>query len=210
VLKLPDNTDPFNFSLTNICKQPETTTDHNDLRKKHPKIRFWSHADYIAFVSSPEAQGIDRGKLPYLENVDGTAVSPGDIKTIRTTLRTVWAELLQRQMAPPTWTKITASAKALVYDFMIKKHPLFGLDTDGFKLEGLCIQDYSGWCKNHYTPPNGSNDGSSSKTEPKEEESNDLTSPLAKKSCKRKNGSGELARKRHKGTLVICYVVVCN
>ena len=200
MLKLPDNTDPLNFSLTNICDQPKTTTDTNDLRKKYPDVRFWSQADYFAFVSSPEAQGVNRGKLPYLENVDGTAVSPDNITVIRATLHTIWAELLQRQMAPRTWTKITASAKALVYNFMVKKHPIFGLDTDGFKLESLCILDYSGWRKNRrYTPP----DGSSSKTEPKEEDLSDLISPLATKSRKRKNGTGELAQKRHKGTSLI-------
>ncbi|KAI6140633.1 hypothetical protein BKA82DRAFT_10327 [Pisolithus tinctorius] len=36
--------------------------------------------------------------------------------------------------------------------YMLKEHPLLGLNEDGFKLEMLCINDYSGWHKNHFTP----------------------------------------------------------
>lgn len=73
---------------------------------------------------------------------------------------------------------------------MLKEHPLLGLDDDGFKLEMLCINDYSGWCKNHFTPSSELKGASSTKSEPKEEpkeESNDTISPLATKGNKRKS-----------------------
>ncbi|KAI5988137.1 hypothetical protein EDC04DRAFT_2614586 [Pisolithus marmoratus] len=66
------------------------------------------------------------------------------------------------------WTKISVLAKSLIYQIMIKEHPLLGLDEDSFKLEMLCVNDYSDWRKNHLTP-NGKWKEPSHKTEPKEE-----------------------------------------
>lgn len=97
---------------------------------------------------------------------------------------------------------------------MLKEHPLLGLDDDGFKLEMLCINDYSGWCKNHFTPSSELKGASSTKSEPKEEpkeESNDTISPLATKGNKRKSDpahSMNAHAKRPKGALLrpICAV----
>ncbi|KAI6046739.1 hypothetical protein EDC04DRAFT_2597855 [Pisolithus marmoratus] len=100
------------------------------------------------------------------------------------------------------WAKISASAKSLVYQIMIKEHPLLTLDEDSFKLEMLCVNDYSGWCKNHLTP-NSEWKEPSHKTEPKEEpklEYTDIVSPLAMKGKKCKSDP-KLVRectKRHK------------
>ncbi|KAI6019192.1 hypothetical protein EDC04DRAFT_2607532 [Pisolithus marmoratus] len=84
------------------------------------------------------------------------------------------------------WMKISMSAKSLIYQIMIKEHPLLGLDEDSFKLEMLCVNDYSGWHKNHLTP-NGEWKEPSHKTEPKEEpklEYTDIVSLLAMKGKK--------------------------
>ena len=69
----------------------------------------------------------------------------------------------------PTWTKVSISGKELVYKIMVKNHPLFVLDNDGFKLEALCVTDYPKWCKNHLTPTGEWKDPSTNKTDVKEE-----------------------------------------
>lgn len=112
---------------------------------------------------------MDHGKAPWLEQPNGDRITPDQLRAIRASLRRAWAELVQRKIAPQTWTKISASAKALVYKIMVKGHPLIGLDGDGFKLDMLCVNDYSGWRKNHLGLNSEWKEPSSNKAEPKEE-----------------------------------------
>ncbi|KAG2351382.1 hypothetical protein BDR07DRAFT_1501621 [Suillus spraguei] len=55
----------------------------------------------------------------------------------------------QFKLAPPTWSRICATGKKLVFDIMVKQFPLFLFDHCGWKLELLCITDYSSWRKNN-------------------------------------------------------------
>lgn len=142
VLKLLEDTDPLTFSLANINVQVEPSTNKEDLRKKYPEVCFWTKSDYDEFTLSPEAQDSKRGLAPWLENEDGTLVVAKQLKRIHNTLHAAWAELVQCQLAPATWTKICMSGKDTVYKIMVKKHLLFALDNNGFKLNMLCINDY--------------------------------------------------------------------
>ncbi|KAG0704024.1 hypothetical protein DFH29DRAFT_914197 [Suillus ampliporus] len=54
-----------------------------------------------------------------------------------------------RLSAPPTWSRICATGKKLVFDIVVKQFPLFLFDHCGWKLELLCITDYSSWQKNN-------------------------------------------------------------
>ncbi|KAI5999042.1 hypothetical protein EDC04DRAFT_3147363 [Pisolithus marmoratus] len=201
VLKLPEDTDPLSFSLTsiNVGTQANTSERVQLSKDAYPGLRFRVRSDYDSFATSPEAQSMDRGKAPWLEQANGDPITADQLRAIRASLRRAWAELVQCKLAPQTWTKISASAKSLVYQIMIKEHPLLGLDEDGFKLEMLCVNDYSGWRKNHLTP-NGEWKEPSHKTEPKEEpklEYTDIVSPLAMKGKKHKSDP-KLVRERTK------------
>lgn len=194
VLKLPDDTDPLTFSLADVITQGPPSLDERTLKEKHPAVRFWTKVDYDAFTLSPESQGLDRGKAPWLELENGDPLTSQQLSAVRTTLRSAWAELVQRKLAPPTWTKVSTSDKELVYKIMVKKHPLFALDNDGFKLEMLCVTDYPKWRKNHLTPTGEWKDASSSKA-PLMEESEEASdgaviSPLDLKGKKRENDDG--------------------
>ncbi|KIO01813.1 hypothetical protein M404DRAFT_28315 [Pisolithus tinctorius Marx 270] len=194
VLKLPDDTDPLTFSLTDVITQGSPTLDKHTLKEKHPAIHFWTKVDYDAFTLSPESQGLNRGKAPWLELENGDPLTSQQLSAVQTTLHSAWAELVQCKLAPPTWTKVSTSGKELVYKIMVKKHPLFALDNDGFKLEMLCVTDYPKWCKNHLTPTGEWKDASSSKAPLKEEseEASDGTviSPLDLKGKKCENDDG--------------------
>ncbi|KAI5991951.1 hypothetical protein EDD15DRAFT_2368719 [Pisolithus albus] len=204
VLKLPEETDPLSFSLTdiNVGLRASESERVRLSKKEYPGLRFRVRSDYDSFAILPEAQSMDRGKAPWLEQENGNPVTPDQLKAIRASLRRAWAELVERKLAPPTWTKISASGKALVYKIMTKEYPLLGLDEDGFKLEMLCVNDYSGWRKNHLTP-SGQWKESSHKTEPKEEpkqENTGIISPLAMKGKKRESNPKltQERTKRHK------------
>ncbi|KAI6009290.1 hypothetical protein PISMIDRAFT_8765 [Pisolithus microcarpus 441] len=201
VLKLLEDTDPLSFSLTDINVGLQASrSEHVRLSKEeYPGLRFRVQSDYESFAILPEAQSMDHGKAPWLEQANGNPITADQLKGIRASLRRAWAELVQRKLAPQTWTKISASAKSLIYKIMVKEHPLVGLDEDGFKLEMLCVNDYSGWRKNHLTP-NGEWKEPSSKTEPKEEpklEHTDIMSPLVMKGKKRESDP-KLVRERTK------------
>ncbi|KAI6032247.1 hypothetical protein BKA83DRAFT_18869 [Pisolithus microcarpus] len=191
VLKLPEDTDPLSFSLTdiNVGLQASTSERVRLSKEEYPRLRFCVRSDYDSFTILPEAQSMDRGKAPWLEQANGNPITADQLRAIRASLRRAWAELVQHKLAPQTWTKISASGKSLIYKIMVKEHLLLGLDEDGFKLEMLCVNDYSGWHKNNLTP-NGEWKEPSSKTEPKEEpklECTDNVLPLAMKGKKRES-----------------------
>ncbi|KAG1811860.1 uncharacterized protein BJ212DRAFT_1373696 [Suillus subaureus] len=147
VLRLPDSTDPLSFSLAD-----DTLTGHNKAcpsKDSHPKICFWSQADYDKYIENAESGTGTRGKAPWLELEDGRPVTIEQLKAIRKVLRAAWAELVVQKLAPPTWSRICATGKKLVFDIMVKQFPLFLFDHCGWKLELLCITDYSSWRKNN-------------------------------------------------------------
>ncbi|KAG0702245.1 hypothetical protein DFH29DRAFT_875287 [Suillus ampliporus] len=147
VLQLPDRTDPLNFSLTN-----DLLTGHDKVRPSqdsHPKICFWSRADYDKYIENAESGTGTRGKAPWLELEDGKSVTVEQLKSIRKALRAAWAELVVQKLAPPTWSRICATGKKLVFDIMVKQFPLFLFDHCGWKLKLLCITDYPSWRKNN-------------------------------------------------------------
>ncbi|KAI6023089.1 hypothetical protein BKA83DRAFT_4608279 [Pisolithus microcarpus] len=188
VLKLPEDTDPLSFSLTdiNIGLQASTSEQVRLSKEEYPGLCFRVRSDYDSFAILPEAQSMDHGKAPWLEQANGNLITADQLRAICASLRRAWAELVQHKLTPQTWTKISASGKSLVYKIMVKEHLLLGLDEDSFKLEMLCVNDYSGWCKNNLTP-NGEWKEPSSKTEPKEEpklECTDNVLPLAMKGKK--------------------------
>ncbi|KAG1747769.1 uncharacterized protein EDB91DRAFT_1245260 [Suillus paluster] len=129
ILRLLDRTDPLNFSLTN-----DLLTGHDKVRPSqdsHPKICFWSRADYDKYIENAESGTGTQGKAPWLE------------------LEDAWAELVVQKLAPPTWSRICATRKKLVFDIVVKQFPLFLFDHCGWKLKLLCITDYPSWRKNN-------------------------------------------------------------
>ncbi|KAI5988315.1 hypothetical protein EDC04DRAFT_2614546 [Pisolithus marmoratus] len=179
VLKLLEDTDHY-------CLQESTSKRVQLSKDKYPGLHFQVWSDYDSFAMSPEAQSMDCGKAPWLEQANGNLITANQLRPICASLQHAWAELVQCKLAPQTWTKISTMVKSLVYKIMVKEHPLLGLNKDGFKLEMLCVNNYSGWCKNHLTL-DGEWKEPSHKTEPKEEpklEYTDIVSPLAMKGNK--------------------------
>ncbi|KAG1771362.1 hypothetical protein EV702DRAFT_1048990 [Suillus placidus] len=147
VLRLPDCADPLNFSLTN-----NLLTGHNKVcpsQDSHLKICFWSRADYNKYVENAKSGTGTWGKAPWLELVDGRSVTVDQFKSIRKVLRAAWAELVVQKLAPPTWSRICATGKKLVFDIVVKQFLLFLFNHCGWKLKLLCITNYPSWCKNN-------------------------------------------------------------
>ncbi|KAG2029388.1 hypothetical protein BDR03DRAFT_987793 [Suillus americanus] len=98
-----------------------TLTGHNKahpLKDSHPKICFWSRADYDKYIENAESGTGTRGKAPWLELEDGRPVTIEQLKAICKVLHAAWAELVVQKLAPPTWSRICATGKKLVFDIM--------------------------------------------------------------------------------------------
>ncbi|KAG2157303.1 hypothetical protein DEU56DRAFT_750442 [Suillus clintonianus] len=82
VLRLPESTDPLNFSLTSSA-----LTGHDKVlrpsRESHPKIRFWTRTDYDKYIENAESGSGTRGKAPWLELEDGGPVTVEQLRAIR-------------------------------------------------------------------------------------------------------------------------------
>ncbi|KAG1823916.1 uncharacterized protein BJ212DRAFT_1296432 [Suillus subaureus] len=147
VLQLPDCTDLLNFSLTN-----DLLMEHDGvcpLQDSHLKICFWSQADYDKYIENTESRTGTWGKAPWLELKDGKSVMVEQLKSICKALRTAWAELVVQKLAPPTWSRICATRKKLIFNIMVKQFLLFLFDHCGWKLKLLCITNYPSWHKNN-------------------------------------------------------------
>ncbi|EIW78738.1 hypothetical protein CONPUDRAFT_156695 [Coniophora puteana RWD-64-598 SS2] len=119
----------------------------------HPNyIRFYTSKAYNTWLISAEAQKSDNacGPEPYLERAsDGTKLNAEDISRIQKTCRLACAELVQRALAPQTWSQISASGRILVHSIMEENHPEFVLDSDGYKLKLSFTKWYPGWKQNN-------------------------------------------------------------
>jgi len=121
-------------------------------RESHPKVRFWTYADYLSWRDSEtnsESQAGVRGKLDYLEEENGGAISNETLTNIRRTMRNAWSTLVNRKLAPRSWGRLDASGRHIFHTLVENAHPLFKLADNGWKLERLATSMYSAWRKNH-------------------------------------------------------------
>ncbi|KAG0694982.1 hypothetical protein DFH29DRAFT_880325 [Suillus ampliporus] len=132
VLKLPSNTDPFNFSLNSIkaCDEPQPNAT------SHPNICFWHRVDYDSWLDSPAAKQAQCGTVPFLKDKSGQPITA------------TWAELVVRDIAPSTWARLCSMGNLVFRQIMERDFPIFQLNSDGWKLKRLCTNDYPNWHKN--------------------------------------------------------------
>lgn len=145
MLKLPSNTDPFNFSINSIKARDEPRPNATS----HPNIRFWHRVDYDAWLDSPAAKRAQRRTVPFLEDESGQPITAKMIKAICEGCRAAWAELVVRDIAPSTWARLCSTGNLVVRQMMEHDFPIFRLNSDGWKLKLLCTNDYPNWRKNH-------------------------------------------------------------
>lgn len=126
--------------------QPQPT------RETHPDVRFWDKADYSLWCETPgaAAQIKARGKLPYLEHADGSALDENTVKAIRRLLCIGCNELVLHKIAPQKWGQATPSAIKRLKDLMERAHPLFTFANHGWKLDHLIVTHYPCWARSQF------------------------------------------------------------
>lgn len=124
---------------------PSTSNAKRPTRETHPKVKFWTQDTFLDWAERASAQGLHRGKIPYLEGENGEQVPEVTVKAIRKTLRGGWSELVNRQLAPKSWGKLASTGNQFIHSLMERSYPLFTLAHDGWKLDYLCKSSYSAW-----------------------------------------------------------------
>ena len=76
----------------------------------YPKLHFWTQSQYNTWTNSPQAYAEANWKLAYLEDINGIIVSKDSIKAIWKAMCAGWIELVKKELAPKSWSKICASA----------------------------------------------------------------------------------------------------
>ncbi|KAI6007022.1 hypothetical protein EDD15DRAFT_2190659 [Pisolithus albus] len=113
----------------------------------YPSIRFWDREDWDKYLESPEGQTSRRGTMGYLEDKDGNPPSSKTAKAIRKVLRGGWVELVNRELAPPSWGRLSASGRQFIHSLMENAFPDFKFTNNGWKLDYLASTTYPAWRK---------------------------------------------------------------
>ncbi|KAG8215131.1 hypothetical protein J3R82DRAFT_8601 [Butyriboletus roseoflavus] len=136
-------------SVDHAQDNPPCPASDNLAGSAYPKLRFWMQTQYNTWTNSPEAHAEANWKLAYLEDMNGIMVSKDSIKAIQKAMRAGWIELVKKELAPNSWSKICTSAQDLYHTIIEKSFPIFKLAHKGWKLDYLCATDYPGWIRNN-------------------------------------------------------------
>ncbi|KAN0101265.1 hypothetical protein V8E55_001249 [Tylopilus felleus] len=99
----------------------------------HPGIRFWTYKK--------------RGKEPYLEEEDGSAVDHSRLTIICRTVQSGFSELHNMKCAPQVWGDLNATGGQFFHSYMESNFPLFRCAIAGWKLDNLAHSMYPSWKK---------------------------------------------------------------
>ncbi|KAI6139506.1 hypothetical protein BKA82DRAFT_154100, partial [Pisolithus tinctorius] len=135
--------------------------------------------DWDKYLKSAKGQTSTHRMLGYLEDKKGDPPSDQVAKAIQKVLHGGWAELVNWQMAPTTWGRLSASGCTFIHNLMENAYPMFKFAHDGWKLEFLASTSYPAWQKT-YIDDNGRWKLKKGKG-PKDEDEDDSMDEIGKK-----------------------------
>ncbi|KAI5987578.1 hypothetical protein EDC04DRAFT_2912923 [Pisolithus marmoratus] len=113
----------------------------------YPSIHFWDHEDWDKYLKSPEGQTSKQGTIGYLEDKDGNLPLCKTAKAIHKVLHGGWVELINQELAPPSWGRLSASAWQFIHSLMESAYLDFKFANNGWKLDYLASMTYPAWQK---------------------------------------------------------------
>ncbi|KAG1759927.1 hypothetical protein EDD22DRAFT_955430 [Suillus occidentalis] len=150
-LRIPVKTGPINYNSVNGLQKED-----------YPLINFWTHNNFKKWDNAADAQGDQRGSLPFLEHTNGDPVMPSKQRTIIKTFRAVWFGLPQRGIASISWGRAIPDARNALYKEVSRIHPELALCDKYWKIEHITRDCYPSWASTHLK------EGDLSLTDPKE------------------------------------------
>ncbi|KIK15824.1 hypothetical protein PISMIDRAFT_114541 [Pisolithus microcarpus 441] len=114
---------------------------------KYPSIHFWDCEDWDKYLESPEGQTSKQGTMGCLEDKDSNPPSCKTAKVIHKVLCSGWVELVNQELVPLSWGRLSASAWQFVHGLTENAYPDFKFANNRWKLDYLASTTYPAWQK---------------------------------------------------------------
>ncbi|KAJ7907002.1 hypothetical protein B0H13DRAFT_1880061 [Mycena leptocephala] len=153
---------------TNFPNHSESTTDQNSagfkLSPSHkascllpslsqddfPSVAFWNCADFTQSDSDLTSISDDKSSLPslsFLEHADGECFDTAEIDSVRGHIQAAFVTLLDRGLAPTTWSHASSVAVNWLRNEMLTYSPDLGLCSGNWKINMMATIVYSQWSR---------------------------------------------------------------
>ncbi|KAJ6484805.1 hypothetical protein C8R45DRAFT_1147798 [Mycena sanguinolenta] len=135
-------------SLNATLSLPSVAVPIQSPKTKPPKIKHWSRDDYsgnkpgLTTVSDTAANVLD-----FLEHVDGTAFTPEEITDVRKHARECFQTLINKGLAPTTWSHADSIAANFFRTEMLTKYPDISLCLNNWKVDTMASLVYGQWSR---------------------------------------------------------------
>ncbi|KAG2099860.1 uncharacterized protein F5147DRAFT_839328 [Suillus discolor] len=109
--------------------------------------KFWDIEDWKIWCNSTEGCGSIklRGSVPFLEDEDGNPLVSTAIDSIRRTMCRLFEMLASKNIAPPSWGRLSEQAYLLFHIAIGTAHPELRFCSNDWKANELAKNVYSAW-----------------------------------------------------------------
>jgi hypothetical protein len=137
-------TQPANIVPAHSQSLPERppALNHTDYDTK-----FWDFDEWKAWCNSTEGRGMikSRGSVPFLEDASGDPLTSTTVDAIRRTMRRLFEMLASKDIAPPSWGRLSEQAYLLFHIGVGMAHPELRFCSNDWKANELAKNVYSAW-----------------------------------------------------------------
>ncbi|KAJ7933172.1 hypothetical protein B0H13DRAFT_2307127 [Mycena leptocephala] len=120
----------------------------NSLSKEdYPLVAFWDRADFTNADSdlTTISEDDESAKLAFLEHQNGDRFTAQEEADTRAHIRAAFVSLLEKQLAPLTWSQASSIAVNWLRTEMLTYCPDLGLCAMNWKVDALATEVYSQW-----------------------------------------------------------------
>ncbi|KAJ7920301.1 hypothetical protein B0H13DRAFT_2656480 [Mycena leptocephala] len=115
-----------------------------------PSVAFWNRADFTQSDSDLTSISDDKSSLPslsFLEHADGERFDTAEIDSVRGHIQAAFVTLLDRGLAPTTWSHASSVAVNWLRNEMLTYSPDLGLCSGNWKINMMATIVYSQWSR---------------------------------------------------------------
>ncbi|KAJ7866867.1 hypothetical protein B0H13DRAFT_2560538 [Mycena leptocephala] len=123
---------------------------HQLSKEDYPLVVFWDRADFTNADSdlTTISEDDESAKLAFLEHQNGDRFTAQEEADTRAHIRAAFVSLLEKQLAPLTWSQASSIAVNWLRTEMLTYCPDLGLCAMNWKVDALATEVYSQW--SHY------------------------------------------------------------
>ncbi|KAG2742848.1 hypothetical protein P692DRAFT_20695330, partial [Suillus brevipes Sb2] len=117
------------------------------LRAEDYNTKFWDIGNWKTWCNSTEGRGSIKscGSVPFLEDASGDPLTSANVDAIRRTMRRLFEMLVSKDMAPPSWGRLSEQAYLLFHIAIGTAHQELRFCSDDWKANELAKNVYSAW-----------------------------------------------------------------